>query len=102
TRPDPLRAKPNGSAIDHVRTNEKLGKAKEWELREFRLDPTKGNVLAQDAVTMTPRNDLKGKDKPAPALEHFLTSIGSDISAGDYWIPRRFPTPPNGPLLGGM
>jgi hypothetical protein len=98
TRSDPLRAKPNGSAIDHVRTNEKLGSAHEWQLREFRLDPTKGNTLAQDTVTMTPRNDLKHN----PALEHFLDNIKDEIRSTDYWIPRRFPQPPHPPLLGGM
>jgi hypothetical protein len=98
TRPDPLRAKPNHSAIDHVRTNEKLGHASNWQLREFRLDPTKGNALAQDTVTMTPRNDLKGK----PTLEVFLDGIQNQIQANDWWIPRRFPQPPGPPLLGGM
>jgi hypothetical protein len=100
TLPNPLRAKPNGSAIDHVRTNEKLGHASNWQLREFRLDPnpTQDNVLVRETVTMTPRNDLKHK----PDLEAFLDNIQGDILANDWWIPRRFPQSPNSPLAGGM
>jgi hypothetical protein len=93
---DPNRAKPNGSAIDHVRTNEILNAA-EWQLREFRLDPA-SHQLVQDTVTMTPRNDLAGQQ----ALTTFLTSIENNIAVQDYWIPRRFPTPPSDPLLGAM
>lgn len=101
TMRDPDRAKPNRSAIDHVRTNEFIN-APTWEFREFRL--TADGELVQDTVTMTPMDS----SDPAKTLNgsteliNFLTIIDAEVKAApqDYWIPRRFP---NGrQLLGGM
>ena len=89
-----LPAKPYGSAIDRVRTNEVLA-GSQYQLREFRLAPGKG--LVQDTVAMTPREDLNGK----PSLTAFLKSIEQEIAAQDYWIPRRFPSSGREPLLAG-
>jgi hypothetical protein len=94
--PSPLRPKPNGSAIDHVRTNESVANEHDYEFREFKLDPAT-RYLAQDTVAMTPRIDLA----TSPLLADFLKSIKSNIESDDYWIPRRFPGPSNTPLLGG-
>jgi hypothetical protein len=89
-------AKPNGSAIDHIRTNEALARS-DWQLREFKLDPgTKG--LMQDTVMLTPREDLNGKQ----SLTAFLSSIDQELKSQDYWIPRRFPTLLREPLLGAV
>jgi hypothetical protein len=90
-------AKPNGSAIDHVRTNEGIVDSSDWQMREFRLNPTSGQ-LVQDTVTLTPRDDLNGTAK----LNAFLGTIAQGIAAQDYWIPRSFPGSPADPLLGAV
>jgi hypothetical protein len=93
----PARAKPNGSAIDHVRTNENIaGPATgPWQLREFHLTPV--GKLGQTTTTLTPIASLDG----SPDLDAFLASISAGFSAqpADYWIPATFPAPPNAPLL---
>jgi hypothetical protein len=93
-----LPQKPNGSPIDHVRTNESVNSSK-WQLREFRLDPKTGKLM-QDTVTLTPKDSLDGSTE----LTAYLTSIDSGIEATpqDYWIPQRFPAPSNTQLLGAM
>jgi hypothetical protein len=91
--------KPNGSAIDHVRTSEALDPLKptDWEMREFILDG-RSHQLVQDTVTLTPMNALDGTTD----LTDFIDSIASGILSlnQDYWIPKRFPWSLAEPLLG--
>jgi hypothetical protein len=89
--------KPNGSAIDHVRTNEAVTPVQgtDWQMREFRLDGS-SHQLVQDTVTLTPVNGLSG----SADLTAFLSTIAPGIDAQDYWIPEKFPWAPNNPLLG--
>jgi hypothetical protein len=89
--------KPNGSAIDHVRTNESVNPPTngDWQMREFKLDPASRRLI-QDTVTLTPMDSL---NKSAD-LTAFLNTIAPGLMAQDYWIPKRFPTAPNKPLLG--
>jgi hypothetical protein len=89
--------KPNGSAIDRVRTNEGINPPVigSWQMREFRLDPA-SKQLAQTTTTLTPMDSLNGTQ----ALTDFLNSIATGLQAQDYWIPARFPMPPDDPLLG--
>ena len=53
--------KPNGSALNQVRTNENLldntGEGLDWQVREFRIDPAT-HLLAQDTDAQTPRRFL--------------------------------------------
>lgn len=98
TMRDAMPTKPNGSALDHVRTNELMGGGGRWELREFRLlRGTGSQPLVQDTVTLTPMDSLDGTAE----LEGFLATIARGLQATppDYWIPPAFPTS-NRPLLG--
>jgi len=79
-------AKPNGSAIDHIRTNEALG-GQNWEMREFQLAAGTGADLVEANMTLTPTSSLIG----TPQLALFLASIGHDIALQDYWVPLYFP-----------
>jgi len=89
-------SKPNGSAIDHVRTNENLD-GSGWQMREFRL---KGKLLIEDTVTLTPSERLVDDQ----TLKDYLNSIaaGLSYSSPDYWIPRTFPGSSGRALLGGF
>jgi hypothetical protein len=91
--------KPNGSAIDHVRTNEALDPRTpgEWQMREFAVDG-QSHQLVEGTVTLTPINDLNGTTD----LTQFLDSIAPGILSADhdFWIPRRFPRAESKPLLG--
>lgn len=88
--------KPNGSAINQVRTNE-IVLAFPWELREFRLDPTVDVFpapLVQTTVAQTPDAD---HDK-TQIIADYVNMNEAAILNGTHVVPLIF----NGqPFLGG-
>jgi hypothetical protein len=89
-------AKPNGSPIDHVRTNEYVD-SDHSEMREFDLLPATHRLI-QDAVSLTPADHLNGM----PALATFLETVATGIEAQDYWVPLFQPGTVDAPLLGAV
>jgi len=58
TAPNAAPGRPNGSALNQLRTNE-IALASPWQLREFRLDATSGQ-LREAPVALTPAVSFKG------------------------------------------
>ncbi len=83
-------SKPNGSALNQLRTNE-IALGNEWELREFVIAGTGWNqhFLKQNTVSQTPDTSLNG----SLALQSFVNS-------GASTVPLGFPTIAT-PFLGG-
>ena len=90
-------AKPNGSALNQIRTEE--GElATPWELREFRLDAT-SHGFVESTVAQTP--DIRFNVNPAlPTLTNYINANQAAILDGSYKVPPRFPMPGNQPFLG--
>ena len=92
-------AKPNGSALDQLRTDE-VALAFPWELREFHLDATSHEFL-EATVKQTPELSFNG----SASVTNFVNANQAAILAGNYVVPDDFPagTPflganaPNGP-----
>lgn len=72
----------NGSAIGQIRTNEKLGANKPWELREFHLDES-GNLI--QTTTFRNPDDTQNKSE---TLDQFMLDNQTAILAGTYVIPK--------------
>jgi hypothetical protein len=83
TGPGVLPARPNGSAISQVRTNE-IALAAPWELREFRVNAA--GELQQRGVALTPRRSVEGTNR----LGRFINSREAAILAGTHNVPRTF------------
>jgi hypothetical protein len=79
--------KPNGSALNQLRTNE-IALAVPWELREFRLDATK--VLRETTVKQTPHEPLNNTSR----FTSFVNANLPAIHAGTYSVPLKFPLLP--------
>ncbi len=88
--------KPNGSAINQVRTNENL-LAPTWETREFRLFSTAANprrfttssapgYLSEHVTVLTPFDLFNN----TPTLTNFLSSQNGPILAGTHDVPLDF------------
>jgi hypothetical protein len=60
TAPNAAPGRPNGSALNQLRTNE-IALASPWQLREFRLDAASGE-LRQGTVALTPAVSFPGSD----------------------------------------
>lgn len=89
--------KPNGSALNQLRTNEialagyREGK---WELREFTLGPDLVSYLDSATIKQTPDRSFNGTG----VLADFINTFESDILAGNHQVTEDF----NGqPFLGG-
>ena len=80
-------AKPNGSALNQLRTNE-IALAGPWELREFVISPMSG-LLTQTTVKQTPPDSLN----QAKEIAEFINVNEADILAGRHIVPEK--------LLGG-
>jgi hypothetical protein len=83
-------AKPNGSAINQVRTNE-IALAAPWELREFHLarvvvGPAGPAQLLQATVAQTPARSLQG----GTAVAGFVNANAPAILANNYVVPLSF------------
>jgi hypothetical protein len=92
-------SKPNGSALNQLRTNE-IALAAPWELREFRLlrrNPAGGFgfFLDSDTVKLTPDLSLNR----TPTLTNYVNADTPNILAGTHNVPNQFPA--GSPFLGG-
>ncbi len=93
--------RPNGSALNQLRTNENLLDPNGlWELREFALfrNDSDANHLRPVTVKQTPRQDVDG----TPFLQSYIT--GTAPAPPNHSVPLGWPLLPGGPkapLLGG-
>ena len=92
-------AKPNGSALNQMRTNE-LELGTPWELREFRIDPQTHGFF-ESTVAQTP--DLRLNANPSVRLlTDYINANQAALLDGSYLVPLKFPaTAPQMPMLGG-
>lgn len=74
-------SKPNGNAVNQVRTNE-IALSFEWELREFTIDSISGQ-LKQGVVALTPDLSLDN----SPILEDFLNQNAAAILKERHTVP---------------
>ncbi len=92
-------AKPNGSALNQMRTNE-LELGTPWELREFRIDPA-SHGFAESTVAQTPAISLNSLPSMR-VLTDYINASQARLLAGSYLVPLKFPaTGRQTPLLGG-
>ena len=87
-------SKPNGSALNQLRTDE-IALANPWELREFHLD---GNthLLMEATVKQTPAFAFNLSN----TLANYIVANGAAIVADSNLVPLTFPTAAT-PFLGG-
>jgi hypothetical protein len=76
--------KPNGSALDQLRTNE-IALSFQWELREFGLSPTTG-LLQEQTIALTPDLSLNG----SALLAQFVNQNEPAILANTDVLPNQF------------
>lgn len=83
--------KPNGSAINQIRTNELEFFGPEWELREFRLNSAVDVFpapLDETTVAQTPdRDSING----FPRLRDYVNEFEAEILAGTNVVPLFYP-----------
>ncbi|MCK7596357.1 hypothetical protein M0G74_03620 [Microbulbifer sp. CAU 1566] len=84
--------KPNGNALNQLRTNE-LPFADPWQLREFKLSAETG-LLEPATVAQTPADDVNGTQ----LFADYVNSAEAEILDGSYVVPLQFA---GEPLLGG-
>jgi hypothetical protein len=101
--------KPNGSALDQVRSDENAlfpsgVEVKTWELREFTLQPTAAGVRLHEAtVKQTPDerfNAERGGARQAD-LASWINANQAALLGGTATVPDALPFPPGDPFLGG-
>jgi len=85
-------SKPNGSALDQLRTNE-VALAFPWELREFHLDGT-SHELVEFTVKQTPELSFN----MTSTVTDYVNGNQAAILAGTYLVPNDFPA--GSPFLG--
>ena len=90
--------KPNGSAIDQIRTNEiflTLNTSPLWELREFHtVDANTGHGLIESTVALTPALSLNNSQ----TFANFVNDNAPTINTGNFTVPLTFESTP---FLGG-
>ena len=88
--------KPNGSAINQVRTNDFL-LGGNWELREFRIFSSGSAIghLVETTTVLTPGNPLNN----TTTLASFINTNATAIVNGTYTVPLTWPTT-SAPFLG--
>ncbi|HEY0099718.1 MAG TPA: hypothetical protein VGB76_12275 [Pyrinomonadaceae bacterium] len=83
--------KPNGSALNQLRTNEiaiaNLAPDDKWQLREFRLPKGNGHLFEANAK-QTPHETLRNTDLTA----HFVNSTPKGATVPDFWLTQKFLT----------
>ncbi|MFZ5440216.1 MAG: CARDB domain-containing protein [Myxococcota bacterium] len=89
--PNAAPGRPNGSAINQVRTNE-IALAAPWELREFTLDAN--GQLRQSPPMQTPDLSFNGSS----SLATFINTNEAALLAGNHAVPTTFL---GRPFLGG-
>lgn len=82
-------AKPNGNAINQIRTNE-IMLAAPWELREFRFLPTSTPLLGETTMALTPGDPRNG----TPIFANFINTNTAAILANTYTVPPTWMGPP--------
>jgi hypothetical protein len=88
--------KPNGSAINQIRTNE-VALGSPWDLREFRVDATSHNL----EIVMPVKQPHEGHRNQA-IIDSVISANANAIVNGTFRFPDRFPDDPSGtPLRGG-
>jgi hypothetical protein len=84
-------SKPNGSALNQLRTNENrlddTGDGLDWQMREFRIDATT-HLLGQTTTTQTPDSLTEFGSTFADYVNEHAPAINLD----DYVVPLRYPT----------
>lgn len=78
-------SKPNGSAINQIRTNE-IALAAPWELREFNVGA--GHQLHLVSAKQTPHNSLNN----TATLANYINANATAIEGDAHTIPLTFPT----------
>lgn len=78
-------SKPNGSALNQLRTND-FTLAPLWELREFRLQGD--HLLRMTTVAQSPASSLDG----SPILRDYINGNAAAILNGNHVVPLFFPT----------
>ena len=86
-------SKPNGSALDQLRTDE-VALGFPWELREFHLDAGSHELL-EATVKQTPQLSFN----TTSTVTDYVNINQAAILAGTYVVPDDFP--PGSPFLGG-
>lgn len=86
-------AKPNGSTLNQLRTNE-IFLAAPWELREFVIEPA-SHLLKETTTKQTPI----AAHNNTPATTNFVNANLAAILNGTYVVPLQFP--PATPFLSG-
>jgi hypothetical protein len=97
TRINAAPGRPNGSALNQIRTNEvSLGSAP-WQLRQFKLTPSLSGpaALLETAVPQTPARSLQR----TAAISNYINANSVSILAGTYTVPNNFG---GNPFLGGF
>ncbi|MFL6621926.1 MAG: choice-of-anchor X domain-containing protein [Sulfurifustis sp.] len=90
-------SKPNGSALNQLRTNEIAiaPPGGQWELREFKIDPLVSGHLSEVTVKQTPSTSLNNQ----AVIRDFINDNEAAILAGTYVVPLDYPGMT--PFLGG-
>ena len=87
--------KPNGSAINQVRSNE-IALAGPWQLREFHLVAPNSSLMP-DTIKQTPNNDILNPNNPLISkngtadLASFMEQNANDILCETHTVPLKFP-----------
>lgn len=85
--------KPNGSAINQVRTNEQALDRSPWELQEFRLrEGSRTSLLERRNLKQTPEAILSG----ATVLRDYINDHGAAVCDERHRVPRFYPPRPGG------
>jgi len=91
-------AKPNGSALNQIRTDE-LELGAPWELREFRLDAA-SHGFVESTVAQTP--DIRFNVNPSlRTLTDYINANQTSIIDGTNVVPLKFPATGRQAFLGG-
>ena len=78
-------AKPNGSAINQIRTNE-IALAGPWDLREFQVDAASHKLSLRMPVKQ-PRDSLRNQ----AVIRDLITANAASIANGTFQFPDKFP-----------
>jgi hypothetical protein len=90
-------SKPNGSALNQLRTSDNAFHPFMWEFREFRLSAEGGDAgyLRQVTVKQTPDLSLTG----AGVIRDYINAFAPEILGARHEVPLEFP--PGSPFRGG-
>lgn len=91
TKANAAPGKPNGSALNQLRTNEiaiaNPAPDNQWQMREFRLPKGNGHLFEANAK-QTPHETLRNTDLTA----HFVNSTPMNATVPDFWLGQKFLT----------